>query len=674
MGNPFMRSLFKPILNTAARNAYKMRDSAQELGKAARESGKKIYDSPYYKAYVEAAKGKAGPTTFGPFTGGKRIKQITALGTPIYAYDKLSDLTELPFRTTTPEKTEEIVTQEDKDVLIEDKIENKKETVTEDIEVKEEVIATSEDTSNTQTTDTALVEQANLYSGLIDNDSLRRIDGYKDVIKQIMGSGDESQNMQSMAMLMQLGSALMSGKTMDSGLKGFMDVVGQAGMQAAPTLFQMGVEKGKADREIGAAALNMYMSELDKANDRSGPFTIVYENLYKTDGNNGFVYDGNGDMISMDKRRVGTYYRKSPEISSYMDMNSGSGYDRFTFVDTTASKEGMQASGWGTGTTAQMGGEAAKDAQIKYANYLKRGINTMADFIMPLIIDQRQNLLGTWGEIARLGAPKKAFIDAITQGLFTSAGGEKSFNEKFNAIQNDTLDAMQKDNYLVFRTPNQSQIIDGKEVGFFVDHKNEYGFNANPTYSSDGKTLLDPGEAAWIPTRKGIEMLLDNPNLSALKTFETTLGLMLARDRQPTGRMLADVLRNSFAQTKMTGLGSDLATSPQQVIENYVYIYNTLYDNMTAAYKSAGQTDNEAEAMENNWDFVPESFNVTGIDKFVSSYYQLRYGDSRYEKEIHGASMYGAWVQSMEANINLDSNETQQATEEIHQNIMESLQ
>ncbi|HAT64225.1 MAG TPA: hypothetical protein DCS66_06440 [Flavobacteriaceae bacterium] len=137
--------------------------------------------------------------------------------------------------------------------------------------------------------------------------------------------------------------------------------------------------------------------------------------------------------------------------------------------------------------------------------------------------------------------------------------------------------------------------------------------------------------------------------------------------------MLADVLRNSFAQTKMTGLGSDLATSPQQVIENYVYIYNTLYDNMTAAYRSAGQTDNEAEAMENNWDFVPESFNVTGLDKFVSSYYQLRYGDSRFEKDIHGASMYGAWKQSMEANLNLDANETQAATEDIHNNIMEQL-
>jgi hypothetical protein len=635
-----------------------MRGSAQEFSQAARKAGEEIYNSPYYKMYTDAAKGKQG-----------RVKQGLAIGTPIYAYNKLSDLTGLPFRTTEPEK--ESVVQED--IKVEEEKKQKDIKVDEDTEVKEEVIATSEDTSNTQTTDTALVEQNNLYSGLIENDSLRRIEGYKDVIKQFMGSGDESHKMQSAAILMQLGSALMSGKSLDQGMQGFMDIVGQAGMQIAPTLFQMGVEKGKAEREIGAAALNMYMSELDKQSNRSGPFTIVYENLYKTDGKGGFVYDNNGDPISVKKRRVGTYYRKSPEINEYMDMNAGAGYDRFTFIDTTASKEGMEASGWGTGS-AQMGGTAAQDAQIKYANYLKRGLNTMADFIMPLIIDQKQNLLGTWGEIARIGAPKKAFLDAISQSLFTSAGGEKAFNEKFSTIQKDTLDAMEADNYLVFRTPTETQIIDGKEVGFFVDYKNEYGFNANPTYSADGRTMVDPGEPAWIPTRKGIEMLLDNPNLSALKTFETTLGLMLARDRQPTGRMLADVLRSSFAQTKMTGLGSDLATSPQQVIENYVHIYNTLYDNMVAAYHSAGQTDNETEAQEKNWDYVPDSFNITGLDEFVSSYYQLRYNDSRYDKEIHGASMYGAWKQSMEANINLDNQENTQATEDIHKNIMEQLE
>ena len=665
-----MRSLFKPILNTAARGAYKMRNSANELSKAARKSGEEIYNSPYYKAYMEAARGKAGPTTVGPFTAGKRIKQVTALGTPIYAYNKLSDFGGLPFRTTEPE-IEEVEVQED--IKVEEKPKQEEIKVNEDIEVKEDVIATGEDASSTQTTDTALVEQMNLYSGLIENDSLRRIEGYKDVIKQFMGSGDESHRMQSSALLMQLGSALMSGKSMDQGMQGFMDIIGQAGMQIAPTLFQMGVEKGKAEREIGAAALNMYMSELDKQSDRSGPFTIVYENLYKTDGKGGFVYNNNGDPIPVKKRRVGTYYRKSPEISEYMSMNEGAGYDRFTFIDTTASDKGMEAAGWGGGS-AQMGGTAAVDAQIKYANYLKRGLNTMADFIMPLIIEQRQNLLGTWGDIARIGAPKKAFLDAITQSLFTSSGGEKSFNEKFNTIQKDTLDAMEADNYLVFRTPTETQIIDGVEVGFFVDYKNEYGFNENPTYSADKKTMIDPGEPAWIPTRKGIEMLLDNPNLSALRTFETTLGLMLARDRQPTGRMLADVLRQSFAQTKMTGLGSDLATSPQQVIENYVHIYNTLYDNMVAAYRSAGQTDNESEAQAKNWAYVPDSFNIAGLDEFVSSYYQLRYNDSRYDKDIHGAALYGGWKQSMEANITLDGNENMESTEDIHKNIMESLE
>ena len=118
MGNPFMRSLFKPILNTASRSAYKMRNSANELSKASRKASEQVYNSPYYKAYMEAATGKAGPTTVGPFTAGKRIKQVTALGTPIYAYNKLSDLGGLPFRTTDPEKEE---VEDQKDIKVEEK-------------------------------------------------------------------------------------------------------------------------------------------------------------------------------------------------------------------------------------------------------------------------------------------------------------------------------------------------------------------------------------------------------------------------------------------------------------------------------------------------------------------------------------------------------------------------
>ena len=83
--SPLYRSLFKPILDKASRSAYRMRGSAGEFSKAADAAGQRIYNSPYYKAYMDAARGKSG-----------KVKQIAALGTPIYAYNKLSDLTGMP--------------------------------------------------------------------------------------------------------------------------------------------------------------------------------------------------------------------------------------------------------------------------------------------------------------------------------------------------------------------------------------------------------------------------------------------------------------------------------------------------------------------------------------------------------------------------------------------------
>jgi hypothetical protein len=641
-----------------------MRGSAGEFSKAADAAGQRIYNSPYYKAYMDAARGKSG-----------KVKQAVALGTPIYAYNKLGDLTGLPFRATEPEKEvekqEDITVKEKDNLLVTEK--DKKETVDESTDVNEETLTDDSNVSDDSSNNQSLVEQSNIYADLIDNDSLQRIEGYKDVIRQFMGTGDAGEQMQKTGLLLQLGSALMAGKSMDPGLKGFMEVVGQAGMQVAPTLFQMGVEKGKSEREIGAAALNLYMDQLDKASDRSGPLTVAYENVYKTDGNKNLVYDANGDPIPVDRQRVGTYYRMSPEMMNFMDMNAQLGYERFTFVDTTASKEGIEASGLGGGFETTMQSKAARDAQKKYAKYVRRGLNTMSDYIMPLIIEQRDTLTGFWGEVGRIAGPKKALLDSFNQALFNSAGGEKEFNAKFDTIQKDTLADMEASNYIVYEGANATQVIGGVEVGFFIDKNNKYGFNDGARYSDDGKTLLDPGEAAWIPTRSGIEMLLDNPNRLATKTFETTLGLMLARDRQPTGRMLADVLRRSFEETKMTGLGSDLATSPVQVINNYVRIYGQLYKNMSNAFRAGGVTDDEEVGNQPGWEYDPISFKIDGLDKFVSSYYQLRYNDERYNQEIEGGPLYGAWVQSIGGNIQMDNNENMGNTTDIHKNIMDQL-
>ena len=95
MANPYKyRDLFKPILNTAARAAYKMKE---EFGPGIR----KAQQSPYTQAYWDLASGKKG-----------KIAQGFAIGAPIYAGSKLQGLV--------PERAEEIVTEE-KEEIVEDK-------------------------------------------------------------------------------------------------------------------------------------------------------------------------------------------------------------------------------------------------------------------------------------------------------------------------------------------------------------------------------------------------------------------------------------------------------------------------------------------------------------------------------------------------------------------------
>ena len=645
--NPFLRPLFKPILNKAARQAYKMTGTAQDFATRAADRVK-----PYAKNYMDAAAGNQG-----------RFKQSVALGAPPLAYGVY------PERTTDPiieEKPAEPPKKEDD--LLEFPEEEKKENIPEDVEVDEDTVTTNDMAEDDDTNNRAIREQSNMYAGLIDNDSLTRIEGYKDVIRQIMGSGDESQNMQSMAMLMQLGSALMSGKSMDRGLRGFMDIIGQAGMQTAPTLFQMGVEKGKADREIGAAALNMYMSELDKAQDRSGPFSVAYENVYKTNDKGELMYNDNGDPIVDGRRRVGTYYRNSPEIQNLMNINSQLGFDKFTFIDTTATKEGIAAGAPGGGS-ATFVSEAARDAQLKYAKYVKRGLDTMADYIMPLLIEKKGLVSGALEQTGRYIAPKVALFNEIfNEAVLSGSGGNmKDFQNEQLALAED-LTVPESAEYTVD--------MGGQKVGVFLDRGNKYGRNEGAKYAEDGVTLIDAGTPAEYVTWDSMKMMLKNPDRSALMTFETTLGLMLARDRQPTGRMLADVLRRSFAETRLTGFGDSVYTDPDQVIEGYTFIYKQLYNNMIDALDGAGYTSDYELSQTKGLTYAPDAFKVKGIDKFKNSYYQLRTTDTEgiFKHDIPGAEAYGSYWQSIQGGIDSDHEENKKESKNIKQNTLDQLE
>ena len=656
-------------------NPYKFRKLFKPIKEATSDAYKAAVENPYIQNYADVVGGKKG-----------RIAQGFGLGAPVYATNKIIDMA-LPQRTTEPEK----IIEDEVDITVEagpekDNIlieENEIQIDAGDADAADESTNVSDgaDSSNSDTTTSALVDQSNKYMDSYDNDSLARIDGYKDVIRQFMGDGDEGQRMQKMGMLVQLGSALMSGRSMDSGMKGFMDIVGQAGMQIAPTLFSMGVEKGKAEREIGAAALNMYLSELDTQADRSGPIMAVYENVYKRGENNEVMYGNDGNPITLEKRKVGDYYRKSPKMNQFMDANEAYGVPKYTFLDPNSSEGAGQAAGlFGSTSGATAEGTAARDSQMSYARFIGQGLDTMADTIMPILIQNKDVLAGITGEIGRLVAGPAAAVEQISNAITNGLGGQEKLNEMYNSQVDSMIDKNWRqgekyEGFAVLDSPNYFMKIDGKEVGFFIDAENKYGRNVGAQYAN-GKQV-EPGESTYYATQDGLTRLLQNPYQNQMITFENTLGLMLSRDRQPTGRMLADIMKRSFEDTKMTGL-TGRSADPYKVISNYAFIFNELKAHREKALGFAGYTNDVTESTQNgkNKIYAPSEYNIKGMDKFASLYYQLRNNKIdgyRYATEDIGTMDYGAWLQSVGGNLQLDNAENNQTTESITNDIMEQM-
>jgi len=171
--------------------------------------------------------------------------------------------------------------------------------------------------------------------------------------------------------------------------------------------------------------------------------------------------------------------------------------------------------------------------------------------------------------------------------------------------------------------------------------------------------------------------LLSNPNRSAMITFENTLGLMLSRDRQPTGRMLADILQRSFADTQMTSFGVGRgaeAVSPVQVLSNYTFIFNQLAANRANALYASGLTDDKNDTTKA---YNPSAFKIKGIDKYTNAWYNLRAdkkeGGQYAAHNIYGQPEFWEWKQGIEGNIIMDQQENKKSSDDIVNDTMNFL-
>ena len=113
------------------------------------------------------------------------------------------------------------------------------------------------------------------------------------------------------------------------------------------------------------------------------------------------------------------------------------------------------------------------------------------------------------------------------------------------------------------------------------------------------KSLLGNDSSVMDQLRK------DDPKIGELSPLETALGVAMARLNQPTGRMLADVLKPSMQDAKLTGLRSE-----QQVVERLNYIMGRLEQRRANLGKEMGEAPKSAPAKPA--EAAPPSLNTPG--------------------------------------------------------------
>ena len=643
--------------------------------------------NPYFKNYVDMMTGQQGwkkgaAAWYGTDLAMDTVSDVTELGLPERVQEdtiiSTEDLAPPKFKSGIAEEggSTEVI-KKPKVIPLPDKKEtSNKKILDEEKEMQDEAISSN---GTTAETNQATVDATNNpASAGIDNESVNRVKAYKDVVRQFLGQGDEGMRMQKAALLMQVGGMLMAGKSDDPGVKGFVDIVGQTAMQTAPMVFQMGVEQGKSEREIGQAALQLYMQDIEDQSKRTGDFVGVWANEYERGEDGTIVYDKyTGAPKTKNRRLVGTYRANSNEMNYFLDENNSAGYPFYTFQPSSGTAAGMSGMTSAGDTSTVMITDAGKDSMVKSARYIGDTINVMANEILPLMFENT-DLIGLKGGILRKFGPSAYFVSEVGNAFKAGWGS--------NSVQQIT-----DDEFVVNRSSKLGQYFDsitpGTGAGNEADKATEadggstYGVLENQTYTNGVADTIEIGgellpvfvdkagkygvKGGRYLTRGALEKMLFDPRRGQLAIFETTLGLALARKRQPTGRMLADVLRRSFAESKSADIFGD-ANDPRVVIGNYVKLYNELYEGMSSQLATAGYIPNEQSRTRGDQK-VSSMFTIPGSENMANLYYNLRRNDpsySTYSFDIMGPGIpsFSSFMGGDTAVVSADDQQTNENT------------
>ena len=426
---------------------------------------------------------------------------------------------------------------------------------------------------------------------------MTRVNAIKEQLGELVGDPTNSNNMN---MLMQLGASLMSGKTLKGGLAGFFDVAGQAGLQILPQMLAISDRSNARDQELALAAFEL-VQEANNKDDNFGPGkgTMVYPHQIQYKMENGeYVKDEGGNFIPTGYTPVGSGFGFSKDYQSQGMMNANSVLTSqgqpplYTLLDAATTG----ASGAFGANDVVYATEGNSDAAIKYATVLERGLPRIADMLSFITTyngdsgtfnsDLRTGPLGKLSESARkFMAPWKqiAHIAPFMGNTKEEVMGNwaKNYQEAFNMVDQYWMNQMESDNGRLVDVEDISKL--NPADGTFTDVQ---GLYAGQTYTflDEGNNLQTAQTQAGdvYETPLSLKMKIgakgspwNDANVGLMEQYKNQIGMVVARYKQPTGRLLADTIKDSKDDIDLTSYN----IPPNDIVnKQFTYFKNFLTD------------------------------------------------------------------------------------------------
>lgn len=374
-------------------------------------------------------------------------------------------------------------------------------------------------------------------------------------------------------LLMQLGAALMTGKTMRGGISGFLDVAGQSGLAVLPQMLEATNRQSQQDTQLALAAFNM-VAEAKRSQVSNNPFgqgkgskvkigRIIYDPNGKDDDG-----DGVPNKIGVVPVGAGWGFDKEPYVQALRMADDARGaqglYPMFTIAPF--GQEGSDWSGFEVIDPSQYSTSAAGDAAMNYGNVMIRAVGRMGPFLQWATnngLGGNENYFGIGGSLNEFLRSKISGWDQLINSQPWLTDKSQLASSHADAIEQIQSYWMSQDPNLLAERGSEGLVYgngrplnkDGtytlkegdQEIGemYTLDRDGdgfaeEYQLKIGDTLATPQSMYASIGTTKWDDDNK--KWAWQTPEIGAMEQYLNAISMVIARYKQPTGRLLADTI------------------------------------------------------------------------------------------------------------------------------------